>query len=613
MLAAINYWSDLRENRSARRQELAEELRGLSNDVMSEIAGHDDELTRMARSPALLSYVRSRLTFAKSDNSAQTSNPGVLESPATLPVELQVGIAAVLGARSHFANLTLYDVEGRPLLLAERSRQNTVNPFVFRTSSFLPDRPPLNKQIWDPNAPVVLHSRTMTPTDGATLCSTIAVLGQEQETRPAALIGELKLESLFDVVAKRWEVAAGAEPPLPKLIIVLDQDGRILYHPNEALKHQLVGNSFPAFMQVATRMLSGQSGFENFFATTGDEYDAVFGPLPELGVSVAVAASYPQPAFGPMWSGWAGIVFSLLIAAVAATLLTYHFQRTNRGFERLKEGVAAIAKGELDHRIEIRSEDKARPLADNVNLMTKRLREQIARETEAKQFDSFVKLSALLTHDLKNAIEALSLIVGNMERHFDNEEFRADALKALASSTEKLRSLVARLSSPVTTLSGEHRRAETVDLVPSLRRVVLLLGEPLRGVHEINLPLPETLYALADGERIEKVIENLVLNALEAMDDQPGTLTVEAGVVEPGRVFFSISDTGRGMSQEFISERLFRPFSTTKQSGVGLGMYTCREVVRAHEGSITVVSTEGVGTTFRVVLPSPPLEGIGQT
>jgi signal transduction histidine kinase len=69
---------------------------------------------------------------------------------------------------------------------------------------------------------------------------------------------------------------------------------------------------------------------------------------------------------------------------------------------------------------------------------------------------------------------------------------------------------------------------------------------------------------------------------------------------------FSISDTGRGMSKSFIETRLYRPFATTKKTGIGLGLYTCREVIQASAGSIEVNSVEGAGTTFRVVLPSIP-------
>ncbi len=285
-------------------------------------------------------------------------------------------------------------------------------------------------------------------------------------------------------------------------------------------------------------------------------------------------------------------------------ILEQYVQKKLRGIERVNRGLTAIAKGELNHRIDIRSSDDARGMADNINVVTERLRAQIAREAESRQFASFVRLSALLTHDLKNAIEALSLIVGNMERHFDNEQFRADAMKSLTGATEKLKGLVARISKPVTTLSGEHKRPLPTDLIPIIRRVVAMTAEPLREKHKIEMNLPPTLIALADGDRIENVIENLVLNALEAMSEKSGTLTIAGEQTEDGRVVVSVSDTGVGMSRQFIENRLFHPFATTKKSGVGLGLYTCREVIQANGGSIEVSSIDGTGTTFRVMLPS---------
>ena len=300
-------------------------------------------------------------------------------------------------------------------------------------------------------------------------------------------------------------------------------------------------------------------------------------------------------------NGWIGLVAALLLATLSAWLLSRYWGRQARGIDRVSKGVEAIARGKLDHRIEL-SSDNLRPLADNLGLMTKQLRDQIARETETRQFQSFIRLSAVLTHDLKNAIEALSLTVGNMERHFGNQEFRADAMKSLNGCTDNLKALVARLSNPATTLSGEHKRPRPTDLVPMLRRVISMTVEPAGGKHEIKVDLPEILFALVDVERMEKVVENLIINAREAMAKERGTLTIVAGTTNDGEPFFSVTDTGDGISQRFIEERLFRPFATTKRRGVGLGLYTCREVVVANGGLITVASQEGVGTTFKVVL-----------
>ena len=309
-------------------------------------------------------------------------------------------------------------------------------------------------------------------------------------------------------------------------------------------------------------------------------------------------------------SGYVGFVVAFLVAVLSALVLMRAWDRRERGIERVTQGVEAFAKGNLDHQIDLRSSDNLRPLAENLDLMSKQLRDQIAREAESRQFQSFVRLSAILTHDLKNAIEALSLTVANMERHFDNPAFRADAMKSVTGATDNLRGLVARLSNPVITLSGEHKRPQPVDLVPLLKRVITLTAEPAADKHEIDVELPQSLFALVDAERIPKVAENLIINALEAMK-APGTLTIIAAINSDGKPFFSVSDTGEGMTAKFIEDRLFHPFATTKRRGVGLGLYTCREVVVANGGSINVNSREGIGTTFTVVLPSAVLEKHG--
>ena len=370
-----------------------------------------------------------------------------------------------------------------------------------------------------------------------------------------------------------------------------------------------VPTSIPADGQAIVRVRDpqGRDIFNSFniIYTKPPRLSIAEAPLPRLGLYATVSRNqYGFLSSAERW-GIAGFILAALLTIIAASLLDRHVRQRSRGIERVTEDLSAIAKGDLDRRILLQSSDDARGIADNINAMTAQLRAQIAREEESRQFDSFVRLSAMLTHDLKNAIEGLSLTVNNMDRHFDNEQFRIDAMKGLTNATDKLRAIVARLSRPVSSLSGEHKRPTKTDLVPILKRVIAMTAEPMRGKHTIQIKLPDSLYALVDGPRIEEVAENLILNAIEAMNES-GTLTIEAGPDANGAPSFAVSDTGPGMSRTFIENRLFRPFSTTKMNGIGLGLYTCREVIRAHGGSIDVESVQGAGTTFRVVLPSIP-------
>ncbi|HEX6283520.1 MAG TPA: ATP-binding protein, partial [Pyrinomonadaceae bacterium] len=391
----------------------------------------------------------------------------------------------------------------------------------------------------------------------------------------SAIVGIVDLERVFSTAALAFAPRSGGRTTGGVRIVVHDGSGKAIYQ-------------------------SDSSAISQGWGATASV------PLPRLNVTVTVHRDGSPFLSGARRWAIAGFVLALVLAVLAAFLLDRHLRSRSRGIARVEEDLSAIAKGEWDRRIVLQSSDDARAIADNINAMTEQVRAQIAREEESRQFESFLRLSAMLTHDLKNAIEGLSLTVSNMERHFHDEQFRIDAMKGLTNATDKLRAIVARLSRPVSSLSGEHKRPTRTDLIPILKRVIAMTAEPMRGKHSIQTKLPASLDALVDAQRVEEVMENLILNAIEAMGDRSGTLTIEAGPDENGAACFSVSDTGPGMSRTFIETRLFRPFSTTKKQGIGLGLYTCREVIRASGGSIEVQSTEGAGTTFRVVLPSIP-------
>jgi signal transduction histidine kinase len=609
LLGVMNYFNGLQAAERELHRDLEGELDSFIGAVSDHVDQQENELIALADADTLREYLKS------------SAQPSTSPSNDQAPTDLRIALASTLSKQSHLINVSFFDQQKRPVFFADRKLDEHANKGLsFHNRDFPPGIPQPEEGVWTATRPEPLRSPIFVNSAGASLRISVPVFLQQEVTGTSrgALVAELEVDSLLSDAARRWEVSdpLNENPPgenLPgasstsHIVLVVDNTGRILYHQNQALAYQLVTDSLPHFSPVAARMMSGDSGWQSFWSGTGDEVWAAFSTFPEMNISVAVMESY-KPAMAPARrSGVWGLVYSILIGSAAAILLSFYLQRKPGGLERVSEGVAAIAEGKLDHRIELRSSDENRLLADNVNLMTDRLREQFARETEARQFESFVKLSAMLTHDLKNAIEALSLIVGNMERHFENEDFRNDAMKSLKMATQNLRALVARLTNPVLTLSGEHKRPQPIDLIPVLKRVLTITAEPVRP-HKIETKLPPALFALVDGERIEKVIENLVLNALEAMTEKSGTLTIEAGRIDDARVFFSVTDTGKGMTSDFIEKRLYRPFATTKAKGVGLGLYTCREVVRANGGSIEVHSTQGAGTTFRVVLPSAPLE-----
>jgi len=214
---------------------------------------------------------------------------------------------------------------------------------------------------------------------------------------------------------------------------------------------------------------------------------------------------------------------------------------------------------------------------------------------EARQFEAFNRLSAYVVHDLKNVIGQLSLVVENSKKHKDNPEFIEDAFSTVDNATNKMQRMLAqlRIEKHVTT------RGMLVKLGPVVEEVVLH--------RQVSLPHPifeesQEVEVLVDRDRLASVIEHVIENAQEATPDD-GKISVRL-VLSVGCAVIKIEDNGCGMSQQFVRERLFRPFDTTKgNAGMGIGVYECREFIRSLGGEVEVKSQPDKGTLFCLHIP----------
>jgi putative PEP-CTERM system histidine kinase len=218
---------------------------------------------------------------------------------------------------------------------------------------------------------------------------------------------------------------------------------------------------------------------------------------------------------------------------------------------------------------------------------------------ESKQFDAFNRMSAFLVHDLKNVQAQLALISTNAKKHGDNPEFIADVFETVESATDRLSKVLSQLRNKQVAQS-ESQLVDISDLISSV-------------VKQRNISLPLVTFdkindceMAIDEETFHSVLNHLIQNAQEATKKE-GWVKVEL-TQQDKHIGIKIIDNGCGMSKNFINNRLFKAFDTTKgNAGMGIGVFEAKQFIEGIAGLLKVESIEGEGSTFIIDLPINPV------
>lgn len=215
--------------------------------------------------------------------------------------------------------------------------------------------------------------------------------------------------------------------------------------------------------------------------------------------------------------------------------------------------------------------------------------------TEAQQFEAYNKLTAFLMHDLNNLIAQQSLIVANAEKHKRNPDFVDDAISTIAGSVDRMKNVMTQLR------QGRSRSASKTAELKSLVAAAVERCMTRKPRPQLTCSGDETAINV-DQEEFVMVVTHLIRNAQDATSDDGNVFVELSADSEAARII--IRDTGSGMSSEFIRNRLFRPFDSTKGSeGMGIGAYQAREFARKHCGELYVESEASRGTCITMMLP----------
>lgn len=296
--------------------------------------------------------------------------------------------------------------------------------------------------------------------------------------------------------------------------------------------------------------------------------------------------------------GAAGILLALALAGWATA-------RVTSPVKKLAAGAGEVARGNWDARVEIDSSDEIGDLARAFNQMTRQLAEQRERLVQSERVAAWRELARRLAHELKNPLFPLQITVENLERakreHPDQfEEVFRESTTTLLAELANLKTIIGRFSDFAKMPAPQFELVQLNDLV----RAVLKLFEAqlaeagaIRPEADLDARLPAIQ---ADPEQIKRALQNLVLNAMDAMP-AGGTLRIQTRQYN-STVILEVSDTGQGLTREEC-DRLFTPYYTTKHHGTGLGLAIVQSVVSDHHGTISVESQPGHGATFRIELP----------
>ena len=298
--------------------------------------------------------------------------------------------------------------------------------------------------------------------------------------------------------------------------------------------------------------------------------------------------------------GGVGVLLGVLLSGWAAA-------RVTQPLEVLADAAREVGEGNWWVQVPVTSSDEFGQLGVAFNRMTHELGEQRRKLVQAERVAAWRELARRLAHELKNPLFPLQITIENLVRAREHvpeqfDEVFQESTQTLLAELANLKTIIGRFSDFAKMPAPQPQPVVLNDLVKDTMRFLdpqlQASGRPHIQTHlELTSSLPQIQ---ADPELLRRALQNLVLNAVDAMESG-GTLTVRTAATADA-VQLSVSDTGSGLTPEEC-ERLFTPYYTTKQHGTGLGLAIVQSVVSDHGGNIAVQSEPGRGSTFVITLP----------
>ena len=409
------------------------------------------------------------------------------------------------------------------------------------------------------------------------------------------LVGHLNLEAMWRMIDR---IRVGAKG----YALVVTNEGQLLAHGDPAAKSRVArGDNMRAHPLVAHI----EAALPNE-QVTFDQYDDERGPmlgvaarLPSLGWTVIVEQSRDEAFAIPIrlqWQLGIAIAVALMVMLGVGYFWGYRFIDPILALTR---GTRALAEGKLDERVKVDSSDEIGELGLAFNNMADRLAELQEDVRKKERQAMFGRISIGLVHDLSHPIQNIGNSCKLIVKMFDDQEYRETFKRTIERELAQVKRVLDDLRNVARPMPLQRFpidiNKEIAQLIESMQSTAERAGLTIETEFVFG-----QLFIEADLFALNRVYRNLIMNSLQATP--PRGRVVVRTLRDAGYATVEVSDSGCGIPKERL-ETIFEDFVTTKRRGLGLGLAISKKIVEQLDGTITVSSDVGVGSTFTLKFP----------